>query len=314
MSAGSRLRWELIDEVAARLDDAGVPTPDVDARWIVDELQARFGSDLSRCDRLVLDALVERRAAREPLQVVLGHTAFRWVELACHPGVFVPRPETEVVAGVAIDAARAAGDAPLVVEPCTGTGAIACALVSEVPGVHVLASDASPAAVELAAANVAALVGATAPRPWRPGPWPAPGARAEVGRGDLLGAVPDDWRGRVDVLVANPPYLPLSDEGSWPPEVADHDPHDALVGGADGHDVVDALLAAAPSWLRPGGTVIVEIDDRRGPDAVLAATAAGLVDVALVADLTGRDRAVVGHAPATGDPRPAADRPTGGPT
>lgn len=304
MAAGPRRRWELLDEVAARLDDAGVPTPDVDARWIVDAMVDRFGEDLAGCDRGVLDALVERRAAREPLQLVLGRTTFRWVELACRAGVFVPRPETEVVAGAAIDAARAAGPSPRVVEPCTGTGAIACAVASEVPGVHVAASDRSEAAVDLAGANVGALAAARAPQPWRPGPWLAPGATVEVDRADLRDAVPTAWRGTVDVVVANPPYLPHHDRVTWEPEVVDHDPHDALVGGADGHEVVEALLAAAPGWLRAGGTVVIEIDDRRGGDAVASAAAAGLVGAHLVADLTGRDRAIVAHAPRTETRRP----------
>lgn len=296
--AGPRRRWELLDDVATRLDDAGVPTPDVDARWIVDAMVDRFGPGLAGCDAGVLDALVERRAAREPLQLVLGHTTFRWVEIACRPGVFVPRPETEVVAGAAIDAARAAGGAPRVVEPCTGSGAIACAVASEVPGAHVLASDRSPAAVGLASENAHALATGHAPTPWRPGPWPAPGARVQVRRAEVHDAVPVDWRGHVDVLVVNPPYLPADDAGTWPPEVGDHDPLDALVGGADGHEVVDTLLAAAPTWLRPGGTAVIEIDDRRGVDAAAVATAVGLVEVEVLADLTGRDRAVVGRTPA----------------
>lgn len=301
-----RRRWELLDQVATRLDDAGVPDPDVDARWIVDAMVDRFGPDLAGCDAHVLDALVERRAAREPLQLVLGHTTFRWVELACRPGVFVPRPETEVVAGVAIDAARASGETPRVVEPCTGTGAIALAVASEVPWAQVAASDRSPAAVALARENLTTLLAAEPARPWRPGPWPAPGAEVTVEEADVADAVPDAWRGSVDVLVCNPPYLPADDAGTWQPEVGDHDPHEALVGGPDGHEVVDALLTAAPHWLRPGGTVVVEIDDRRGADAVARARAAGLVDVRVVLDLTGRDRAVTGHTP-TEDEEPRSD-------
>lgn len=299
MASGVRRRWELLDEVAERLDAAGVPTPDVDARWIVDAMIDRFGEDLAGCDAGVLDALVERRAAREPLQLVLGHTTFRWVEVDCRPGVFVPRPETEVVAGVAIDAARAAGTIPLVVEPCTGTGAIACAVASEVPGVRVLASDRSQPAVDLARTNATTLAAALPPAPWRPGPWLAPGATVEVRQADARDAVPMDLRGRVDVLVANPPYLPDHDRGTWDPEVGDHDPPGALVGGGDGHEVVDVLLAAAPDWLRPGGTVVIEIDDRRGHDAVASAASAGLAGAHLVTDLTGRDRAVVAHRPST---------------
>lgn len=290
-------RWDLVAEVADRLERAGVPTPDVDARWLVEAMVDRFGPDLASCDAGVLDALVERRAARVPLQLVLGHTTFRWVELACRDGVFVPRPETEVVAGVAIEAARAAGDAPRVVEPCTGTGAIALAVASEVPGARVAASDRSDAAVALARENLATLRRVAAPQPWRPGPWLAPDAEVTIRQAEATVAVPGPWRGVVDVVVCNPPYLPARDTGTWPPEVGEHDPHDALVGGPDGHEVVDALLAAAPTWLRPGGTVVVEIDDRRGPDAVARARAAGLVDVRLVPDLTGRDRAVTGRTP-----------------
>lgn len=288
-----RTRWDLIEEVTGRLAAAGIATPEVDARWLVDHLAERFGGNFTGCDRGVLDALVDRRAAREPLQLVVGHTIFRWVDLAMRPGVFVPRPETEVVAGVAIDAARSAGTAPRVLEPCTGSGAIACAVASEVPGVQVHATDSSADAVTLARENASRLAATTSPTPWRPGPWPAPAARITIGHGDLFDGFDPACQGTVDVLVANPPYLPATDTDTWEPEVADHDPHAALVGGPDGHEVVDALLAAAPTWLVPGGTVVIEIDDRRGPDAVAAARAAGLVDAHTITDLTGRDRAVV---------------------
>ena len=291
-------RWELIADVADRLDAAGVPSPDVDARWLVDAMVDRFGDDLSGCDRGVLDALVARRARREPLQLVLGSTAFRWVRLACRAGVFVPRPETEVVAGAAIDASRAARERPRVVEPFTGTGAIACAIASEVPGARILASDASARAVAVARENVADLRAGTPPRPWRPGPWLAPGASVEVRRGDRLAGVPAAWAGTVDVLVANPPYLPGADASTWAPEVADHDPREALVGGTDGHEVVDDVLAQASTWLAPGGTVVIEIDDRRGAEAVRTAQRVGLREARTVVDLTGRDRAVVARRPA----------------
>ncbi|MEX0869212.1 MAG: hypothetical protein WD011_06025, partial [Nitriliruptoraceae bacterium] len=116
--------------------------------------------------------------------------------------------------------------------------------------------------------------------------------QVEILAGDLLAPLADDLRGRLDVLVSNPPYLPASDRDSWQPEVGGHDPDRALVGGPDGHEVVERLLTAAATWLRPGGLAVVEIDERRGDDARLAATAAGLVDVRIVPDLTGADRAV----------------------
>jgi release factor glutamine methyltransferase len=204
------------------------------------------------------------------------------------PGVFVPRPETEVVAGVAIEAARAAGRAPLVGEPCTGSGAIACSLAAEVRGARVVAGDVDARAVAAARANVrrlwegAAGVGG-----------PAPGATVEIRHGDLLDALPAEARGHLDVLVANPPYLPAAERATWEPEVAVHDPVRALVGGPDGHEVVAALTRAASSWLSPGGTLVLEIDERRGEEACALAGCAGLIEARLVRDLTGAPRALV---------------------
>jgi release factor glutamine methyltransferase len=278
---------EVVRRVTSRLEAAGVPNPAVDARLLVEHVVETFGA-AAGCGGSVLEGLVDRRASRVPLQQVVGRTWFRTLELACAPGVFVPRPETEIVAGVAIDAARAAGPSPRVVEACTGSGAIACSLVAEVPGVEVAATELHAVSADLARHNLERTLSGLAD----PG-GPAPGARGEVLLGDLLDPVPPSWRGTLDVLVANPPYLPASDRGSWEPEVADHDPDAALVGGPDGHEVVDRLLEMAATWLRPGGTVVVEIDDRRGEDAEVAAAAAGLVDVRIVQDLTGRDRAVV---------------------
>ena len=148
-------RWELEAQVEDRLAAAGVPSPDVDARLLLDVIEERFG-DPTRCETAILDGMVERRIARVPLQVILGTTTFRWVDLIVEAGVFVPRPETEIVAGLAIDAVRGI-EAPLIAEPCTGTGAITCAILSEVPGVKVFATDLSAAAVDLARRNGSAI-------------------------------------------------------------------------------------------------------------------------------------------------------------
>jgi release factor glutamine methyltransferase len=287
----SRSHPEVVAAVARRLALAGVPSPDADARWLVAHVVEVAGTPTG-CGAALLDGLVARRAAREPLQLVLGSWPFRTVELRCRPGVFVPRPETEVVAGVAIDAARAAGPRPTIVEPCTGTGAIACSLLAEVPGATIMATDLDPAAVELATENLARVAeGAAGPAS------AAPGARATVVAGDLLDPVDPALRGHLDVLVANPPYLPARDRGSWEVEVADHDPDAALVGGPDGHEVVDAVLAAAVAWLAPSGSVVVEIDERRGEEALAVAGRVGLLDARLVHDLTGAARAVLARAP-----------------
>jgi release factor glutamine methyltransferase len=276
--------------VAARLAAAGIETPEVDARWLVDHVIELTGS-CTGCGAALLDGLVARRVAREPVQVIIGRTWFRELELACEAGVFVPRPETEIVAGLAIDAARGAAPSPLVVEPCTGTGAIALSVAVEVPGARVVATDVDPTAVALARRNLDRVRAGTAGA--------ALVAReVTVLEGDLLAPVGPELRGQVDVLVANPPYLPAADRGTWAPEVGDHDPERALVGGRDGHEVVDALLAAALDWLRPGGTVVLEIDERRGEDAAASASAVGLTAVRIAPDLTGAPRAVVARRPA----------------
>jgi release factor glutamine methyltransferase len=280
---------DAVRRVAVRLEAAGVPNPVVDARLLLEHVVEVAGS-AAGCGGALLDGLVQRRAARVPLQQVIGRAWFRTLELTCAPGVFVPRPETEIVAGAAVDAARAADRRHArVVDVGTGTGAIACSVAAEVPGADVIAVDWDPLAVALAGVNAERLADGTAVTGG-----PAPGATLRVLAGSLLDPVPDEWLGEVDVLVSNPPYLPASDRGSWAPEVAQHDPDHALVGGDDGHEVVDALLDLAGRWLRPGGTVVIEIDDRRGADAVTAARAAGLDEVRLLPDLTRRDRAVVG--------------------
>jgi release factor glutamine methyltransferase len=296
-----------VRDVATRLAAAGVETPEVDARWLVEHVVEVTGT-CTGCGAALLDALVARRAEREPLQLVLGCTWFRELRLRCVPGVFIPRPETEVVAGLAVDEARRiarTGRRPLVVEPCTGTGAIALSVAVEVAGARVVATDLDAAAVDLANDNLASVAAGEA------GP-PLVAERVEILEGDLLAPLAPHLRGGVDVLVSNPPYLPAADRDTWAPEVAEHDPDRALVGGPDGHEVVDALLAAAADWLRPDGLVVLEIDERRGTDALAAAAAAGLVDARLVPDLTGADRAVTARRPP--DAPPATDSRPGEPS
>jgi len=286
---------DALADTTARLRDAGVQSPEVDARWLV---EAATGSDpRRRPDRRlgpdegqVLAGLRARRCAREPLQLVLGTAAFRELELRCRPGVFVPRPETELLAGLAIDLVRGARDVdgrPTVVhEPCCGTGAVGLAIASEVGGAVVLIGDRSDVAVVLATENRDLLAAAGRLR-----------SPVEVLRGDLLDAFTASPHGAPDVIVANPPYLPSAELAQFEPEVAGHDPHDALSGGPDGHEVVDALLGAAARQLVPGGTVVLEIDARRAAATVAVARRAGLVDVEVRRDLTGAERFILARRP-----------------
>jgi release factor glutamine methyltransferase len=193
--------------------------------------------------------------------------------------VFVPRPETEVVAGAAIDAARSVtGRDPVVVDLCTGTGAIAASIADEVPTAHVIAVDVDPAAVELARTNLADF-----------------GDRARVDRADIT--VPGllaELAGSVDVLVSNPPYIP-PDAVPIDTEVRAHDPQRALYGGgADGLDVPRDVVASAIRLLRTGGLLVMEHGDEQGPSvrAVVAGTG-GFTEIGTRQDLTGRDRFVV---------------------
>ena len=282
----------LLRSARDRLAAAGVATPGPDAdRLAAYALGLRPGEVAAAAVRgLVLDPvsaarleeLVAARAQRVPLQHLTGRAGFRTVELAVGPGVFVPRPETEVVAGLAVDEAlrvAAAGRAPVVVDLCTGSGAVAVALAVEVPAAEVTAVELDPLAHAWARRNVDAL---------------AP--RVDLRLGDAVGAdtgVAADLAGSVDVVVANPPYIPA---GSRPvdPEVADHDPPRALYGGgADGLDVPRGVVAAAAGLLVPGGLLVMEHADGQGPATRALVAGPGWDDVRTEDDLTGRPRALV---------------------
>uniref|UniRef100_UPI002B2700B6 peptide chain release factor N(5)-glutamine methyltransferase n=1 Tax=Nocardioides sp. TaxID=35761 RepID=UPI002B2700B6 len=190
--------------------------------------------------------LVTRRATREPLQHLTGVAGFRHVELAVGPGVFVPRPETELLAGWAIEQALAR-DAPVVVDLCTGSGAIARALADEAPHARVHAVELDESAVVWAERNLA-------------------GTGVDLRHGSMADAF-DDLDGTVDVVVCNPPYIPLEAWESVAPEARDHDPHLALFSGDDGLDAFRVLERVARRLLRPGGVLGAEHADVQGASA-----------------------------------------------
>lgn len=281
---------QAVARLCRRLARAGVPTPEVDAEWL-----ARHATGWSRATLLArqreplaaevgerLERLGERRAGREPLQLILGSVGFRYLDLLVRPGVFIPRPETETLAGEAI--ARLP-DGGVAVEPCTGAGAVACALAQEAAASVIVATDASDAAVGLARENAARN-----------------GVDVAVRCGDLLAPVDRELAGAVDVLVANPPYVADHELAATEPEVRDWDPSEALVAGSTGHEIVDRLIAAAPGWLRPGGWLLVEVDERRAPETARRCTTAGLEESMVVCDLSGRARVVLARQPS---PHPA---------
>ena len=218
---------------------------------------------------------VERRAAREPLQHIVGVAWFRSLELAVGPGVFVPRPETESVAQIAIDALRAVvpGERPpLAVDLGTGSGALALSLASEVPHAEVIGVENSPRAFVWTKENLS-RTGLT---------------NARLVFVDLAEALPD-LDGLVDVVVSNPPYVPV---GAIPrdPEVRLFDPEAALYGGIDGLDVVRQVSQTALRLLRAGGSLVIEHGELQGESIRDLLTADGFRSAATHRDLTGRDR------------------------
>nr|WP_246012169.1 peptide chain release factor N(5)-glutamine methyltransferase [Myceligenerans xiligouense] len=301
---------------ARTLADAGVGSPRVDAELLLAHV---LGVDAGEVRRRVIlgtpvryDArsrfadVVARRAAREPLQHLTGVAPFRHLELAVGPGVFVPRPETERVAQRAIDEALGVvrapeprgprspetsgedadtgtrGSRPVVVDLCTGSGAIALAVATEVPGSRVYAVELDAAAHEWAARNIGAVGAAH-----------GSAELVRLVRGDARTAL-GELDGGVDVVVSNPPYVP---PGAVPrdAEVAEHDPAVALYGlGADGLEVPRGIVAAAARLLRPGGLFVMEHAEVQAAAARAMVDRTGAFEPAVTAeDLTGRPRMVV---------------------
>lgn len=270
-----------VAEATAHLAAAGCESPESDARLLLAHVLGCELADLPLLDlrgrTLDLDegarlaALVGRRASREPLQHLTGVAHFRHVTLEVGPGVFTPRPETELLAGWAIEQASAAGAAPVVVDLCTGSGAIAKAIKDELPQAEVHAVELDEPAHAWAARNLA-------------------GTGVDLRQGDAFAAFPE-LAGTVDVVVCNPPYIPLEAWESVAVEARDHDPHLALFSGDDGLDAMRLLEAHAATLLRPGGVVGAEHADVQGESAPAVFAATGRwQEVRDHQDLAGRAR------------------------
>ena len=266
----------LLAAATARLEAAGVPSPAHDAAELLAHVvgvpRGRLAllEEVGERELAAYDALLVRRAAREPLQHLTGVAGFRHVELAVGPGVFVPRPETELLAGWAV-ASAAPLAAPVVVDLCTGSGAIAKAVADEVPHAEVHAVELDERALAWAARNLE-------------------GTGVDLRAGSMADAF-DDLAGRVDVVVCNPPYVPLEAWESVAPEARDHDPHLALFSGDDGLDAIRVLARRARHLLRVGGVVGVEHADVQGGSAPsVFVEAGGWADVRDHRDLADRPR------------------------
>lgn len=270
------------------LGEAGVPTPEADADLLIGHVlgmsrgqvqaKALIGAPVDAEQVMTITEYVERRATREPVQHITGVAPFRTLELAVGPGVFVPRPETELVVQFAIDALAAVpSPSPLAVDLGSGSGAIALAMAVEVPHAHVVAVENSAPAFVWTTRNVR-----------RYGD-----DRVRLVFADLADAVPE-LNGTVDVVASNPPYIPV---GAIPrdPEVRLFDPEHALYSGPDGLDAVRALIATAHRLLRPGGTLVIEHGELQAEAIAALVRAGGFTAVASHRDLLGRDRATTAH-------------------
>lgn len=274
---------DLRADAVAKLRAAGIDSAESDVRWLL----VAAGDDTEKFRRML-----ERRATREPLQHILGEAWFRHLTLQVGPGVFVPRPETEVLVDLALSELstirdRADGEL-VVVDLCTGSGAIALSVAIEGGPLRAYAVEADPGAAEWAARNLVAHEDELA----------AAGSTLELhvaDVADVLNGVLDELAGNVDVVTCNPPYIP-SDAIPRDPEVRDHDPAMALYGGLDGLDVVRTVVDVAAGLLKPRGSLFIEHGDMQGNDA-------GALGVPAVLNDHGAFVSVVDHKDLTDRPR-----------
>jgi release factor glutamine methyltransferase len=223
------------DEIVLRLRAAGCVFAEEESALLV---EAAASPD-------ELEALVLRRVAGEPLEYVVGWAEFCGVRMVVEPGVFVPRHRTELLVERAADLVRGADrDVPVVLDLCCGSGALGAAVAAVSERLEVYAADVDVTAVRCARVNLAP-------------------AGAEVFVGDLFDPLPRSLRGRVDVLLANVPYVPTDAIALMPPEARDHEARATLDGGADGLDVMRRVSGGAPSWLAPGGHVLFEASEQQ---------------------------------------------------
>lgn len=282
MTAAATTARELVGEAQAKLAAVGVETARLDAELLLafvlkcsrPHLMLRLDEPVSRRSTDAFDAAVNRREKREPVAYIIGVKGFRHLDLTVDQNVLIPRPETELLVEVV------AADRPReVLDVATGSGAVALALADELPGTKLTATDVSPGALALAAENARRLGLAE---------------RVSFIRSDLLTEVARAF----DAVVANLPYVRSAEIAELQPEIA-FEPRAALDGGADGLDLVRALVIQAQErrTVKPGGLIALEIGDDQGSATAAIMTHAGFVDAVIHQDLSGRDRVVAARAP-----------------
>lgn len=250
--------------------------PGIESGWLVeaatglDHARIIGGAQVSEDEAARALVMASRRTRGEPLQYVTGVAGFRRLEFAVGPGVFIPRPETELVAARAMERLPHGGT---VVDVGTGSGAIACALADERPDAMVYATEISPQAMEWAKRNLDRL-----------------GLDVTLVACDLFSGLPDELRGAVDVIVSNPPYIAPEEGGFLPRDVVGYEPAAALFAPDGGASVIERIARKSPEWLRRGGWLVIEIGETLGRRVKLFLERAGYTDGTIVTDLAGKDR------------------------
>ena len=268
----------------SRLREAGVDTPELDARLLVEhalsltrnDLFTKADSPIPDADADRLRALIERRAAHEPVGRILGHREFWTLDLALNADTLEPRPDTETLVEAVLKAIPDRAAPLRLLDLGTGTGCILLALLAELPNASGLGVDLSPNAVAASAANAE-----------RNGL----GDRARFQTGNWA----DGLSERFDVVVSNPPYIPSAEIATLAPEVREHDPLRALDGGADGLDAYRIIAAQLPGLLVPGGIAGLEVGQGQAGDVARLLDAAGLAPGGIFKDLGGIERCVLGR-------------------
>ncbi len=270
----------LLASVEQRLAGAGIENSQREAEWIIEAATGLSRSDLAMTDRVetedesaAVEAMTDRRVGGEPLQYVTGLAGFRRLELSVGPGVFIPRAETESLAGRAMDLLPKNG---LALEIGTGSGAVALAVADERPDVSVWATEYSPEALVWAMRNRDQL-----------------GLDVKLVGGDLFAELPSELKGNVDVIASNPPYVPQ--DFKLGATVIDHEPHVALFADESGLSVIDRLITEAQDWLRPGGYLVLEIGEVQRDAVSDLFRTAGYADVQVHLDLADRARIAEGR-------------------
>lgn len=294
--AGTVSWRDLLAEARQRLAASPVvETSEVDARRIVEaasgaspaEFESVLGEPATTLTVARFRSMLERRDAGEPLQYVVGSWGFRTLDLMVDRRVLIPRPETEVVAGWAVDEVARLSTAAdrdrevVVVDLGTGSGAIALSVAVECPQSRVFATDVSTDALAVASANLAGIGRAA--------------TRVSLHAGDWYEALPEPLEGSVDVIVSNPPYIGADEE--LPPVVAEWEPPVALWSGPTGREAVEQVVDGASKWLRPGGALVMEVASHRAAESAALVSGAGFGDVRVESDLAGLERVVLGRLP-----------------